>query len=323
MAIKLPSFLAPFARDPIPFLFGWVAGGILAILIPVIQWNKKKQEYYSYYGAYIEYQNQQNNGDNNNNYNSYYPRCKWFQWSCRKTQYYYMQQNGSGDNENWTLPNWFRFLGGTTESEQRWMEENGMDSMSSGALNFVYSWTLVMFIAMLLFGGFAVYKKRPIGLLVVLLAVFAQFALLMLVLLAQGVIMTDDRDLEDEVYGWWGQLSVLMVYTNFWLIIFCVVFVIAFLVRTILERRNAGKDKTLEESAAYQQAYDAPATTATTSQKHASSSLWDDENSAVASIRALFGTRKQAPKTESNTSGGYTQPEVSYKSATDRNMVYA
>jgi hypothetical protein len=144
--------------DPWPFMTAWIIGGILTIWIPVRKWKRASQEYYDSYGYAVEYENQQrayeeqqngNNNNNNNNNNYYnYPNCHWWQYKCRMTQFQY-RQNRDGNNNNddgeyqLQYPGWWVFLGGKTEEDRRWAEEQGMDvteSGSSGALKFVYAW---------------------------------------------------------------------------------------------------------------------------------------------------------------------------------------
>jgi hypothetical protein len=293
MAFTVPARCSAYLADPFPFLAAWVLSGILAIFIPVIRWNRNKQEFYDAYGYAIEYENQNQNQDNNNNGNddgSYYPTCKWFQWRCRQQQFAYMEANGSGDGEeNWSLPTWYRFLGGMTEDDRRFQEEMGVENVNSeGALTFVYVWTMLLFIGVLVYGGFILYKQRAIGGLIVVMAILSQFALLSLILLAHGVILTDDRDLEDDVYGWYGQFSVLMVYTNFWYIIFCITFTVALLVRACC------RDKQTSEAI----------------------KSFTDKNTA--SVKSFFSKKSSTQNVEKQSE--YTEPTVEYKSAVSMNM---
>lgn len=241
----------------VAFITAWVAASVLTVILPVIHWNANRSDYYSYYGKYIEYENQQeqenNDGNNNNNNNGnyyQYRECFWSNWSCRKQQYEYAMMDGSGDGENGgvTIPNWYIFLGGQTEEMRRWTEENtgrgGTQAESTGAEKFVYSWTLIMFLALVGYGAYALHKRQPTTAIVVFLLIFAQFCLLQLILLAQGVISTDDRDLEDSVYGWYGQIGVLLAYTNFWIILFCVVFSAVFIIKGCLVKRGRGGAQT-------------------------------------------------------------------------------
>ena len=45
-----------------------------------------------------------------------------------------------------------------------------------------------------------------------------------MILLPQGVINTDDRDLQNSVYGWHGQTAVLMVYFYYAQVLFGFIF---------------------------------------------------------------------------------------------------
>jgi hypothetical protein len=195
-----------------------------------------------YKGQAIEYQNQQrayeeaqrgnNNNNNENNQNRGWT-CQWYQYQCRKNRAYYMQQSGNGDQIY--TPEWYTFLGGKSEMDQRDREEAGLQGQATGALKFVYSWTMIMFIGILIYGVFSFYRCSahiyPLGVISTML-VFAQFCILMLIVLCQGVITTENRELENSVYGWYGQMGVLMVYTNFWYFVHCFLFSIILTLRT-------------------------------------------------------------------------------------------
>ena len=249
--IRFPiSKLSRAFADPWPFMVCWLIGGILSILVPVLKWNANKQEYYDSYGYAIEYEQQQRayeeqqNGGNNNNNSWYnYPQCHWWQYKCRKSQFNYRQNAMGGGNNNdngnyqFQYPGWFIFFGGETEEDQRWREEQGeIGETSSGALKFVYAWSIVMFVTILFYGCFVLYKRRTVGPLIIMLCMFLQFCLMAMALVCQGVLDTDDRDLEDSVYGFYGQMGVLLVYTYYAYFWFTIVFTVAFVVRAFWER---------------------------------------------------------------------------------------
>lgn len=254
----------PYLKDP--WTISWLVSGAFAIFLPLIIWSSNKSSYYSAYGSakeaedYYEqeqeyykeqqeyYEQQQNN--NNNYYNNYqeqtyYKDCSWFNWACRKSQWDYAtyDENG-GDEDSQTLPGWFVFLGGETEEMQRWKEENtGIRTTSSSAgLNFVYFLTLLLFVALLGYGAVTIGKKLPVTNLVMLLGIMTIIGLMNLIMNVQGVISSDDKDLEDSYYGWYGQMGVLLVYTNFWIMLFCLVFCAAFILQNYLEKRNEKKE---------------------------------------------------------------------------------
>jgi len=233
--------------DPWPFVATWILGGFLALLIPVIHWNRKKQEYYDAYGYQVEYENAQrayeeaNNGNNNNNNNNYYQsNCSWWQWQCRKKAYYYQQQNQDGGGEDEVqVPNWYLFIGGQTEEQRRQAEENGeLGQTTAGALKLVYWWTLLLFCLIVAYGAAVLIKGKDARATVFCLLLFSQFALMLLLLMGQGVIASDNRDLEDSVYGWHGQMGVLLAYTSFWMVLYCLVFTVALTVRLLLQHRQ-------------------------------------------------------------------------------------
>ena len=191
--------------DPWPFVASWVVTGLLAIFIPVIHWNRKKNEYYRYMGYQVEYEQAQRgyeeaNNEQNNNY--YYSNCSWWQWKCRKNAYYQAQYNenggGSGDGQV-NVPNWYLFIGGKTEEQRREMEEMGSTG-ASGAIKFVYWWTLIMFVGIVGYGLFVLAKRRDISGLRIALFLFAQFVLMSLLMTGQGLIETDGRAMEGKLW---------------------------------------------------------------------------------------------------------------------------
>lgn len=247
-------------------LFAWWLSGLVTIFLPVRNWNRSRQAYYSVYGRYIEYelaqrqyqQQQQNRNNNNYNYNAQgyynqngqwvankymYNACRWFQVRCRRQQAKYqqwMQQYGRANNDQRDgqqqrqqmsfTPGWYQFLGGKTsfEGEERGDREemNLSTNSSNGGVKFVYGWSLTLFILVLLYGTLAMWRHRQqIGgphLTTLFMAVLGLFqsALLVLVLSAQGVIVTNDRELASSVYGWYGQWPILLVYFEYALLWF-------------------------------------------------------------------------------------------------------
>lgn len=226
-------------------LAGWALSSLLALIIPVSKWAAERNRYYSYYGQYNEYQQQQNqyeeqgNGNYNGNYNgnNYYNMCSWWDIKCRYQMRRYQQMYGNNNNNNNNggngdqeqaqmramMPGWYFFFGGAVEEDDRDREEMGLSS-NNGSMKFVYACTIVMFIGLSIFGFRAMYSgKDRMGIIVALL-IFGQFSLMNLLTTVQGTIETDDRFFEDSVYGWFGQWSVLVAYTQFWLMLHCFIF---------------------------------------------------------------------------------------------------
>ena len=239
---------------PWPLVSIWWLGGLLTILVPLAQWSRARSSYYNAYGRYIEYEQEQRayeeaqDNQNNNNY-YYYRACKWWQYQCRRQQNQYAQQyNNNNDNngqdeeeQDFTTPGWYQFLGGKSEEDRRRQEEMGLSANSHAAIKFVYIWSLLLFVALLAYGTVVILRLMKqqqqqqqssssswslTTFLAILLVLWIQYALLMLVLLPQGVITTDNRELEDSPYGWYGQFPVLMVYTQFAQLLFCTIITI-------------------------------------------------------------------------------------------------
>jgi len=249
-----------------PLIIAWLVGGVFSVIIPVSHWTREKNSYYSSYGYYIEAENQQreyeegNNGNNNNNNNNgngnyYYEECSWWNWKCRKAQYEYAMYDNNDNNNNGqvTLPSWYILMGGQTEEMRRWEEENtgrrgGATGPTAGE-KFVYIWMVLMFVGILIYGTYVLAKKVRKTPLVVTVLLYAQFCLVTLIMASQGVISSDDREFEDSIYGWYGQMGVLIAYQSFWFMLFSVIFAIVFGVMAILERRRLNKEGIESDSA--------------------------------------------------------------------------
>jgi len=270
--------LLSYLKDPL--LLSWIVAGIFTIFLPSNIWSSNASEYYDSYGYYNEkndyyeqeqeyYNQQQENNENQQDdgyyygYQTYYEDCSWYNWACRKRQWYFANydDNDSGDEITEEMPSWYVFLGGETEEMQRWKEENtgvrGGGATNPAGLKFVYALTIILFLALLGYGAITIGKKQPVTNLVVLLVVMTLFGLINMITSAQG-ISSDDKDQEDSYYGWYGQMGVLLVYTNFWIMIFsvgfCFAFLVKYLVEMFLEKKNTAKadiNEPMEESGEY------------------------------------------------------------------------
>ena len=255
------------------FVAVWIIAGILTIYIPHKRWMEARDDYYTATGYAIEAEQEQRAYEeaqrDQNNEGYYYASdvCKWYQWSCRKAAYLYRQQNENQNEQNGnnnaedatTIPMWYIFLGGQTEEGRRDREESGMNTDTTNALNFMYNWTIIMFVVVLIYGSYTLFRLRQNGTmyLLVTLGLVFQFSLMSMILLAQGVISTENRQMEESVYGWYGQKSVLLVYTNYAIALFSGIYVIILAVTNLVvfittRSRNNKKlqeDKKLEEEA--------------------------------------------------------------------------
>ena len=170
-----------------------------------------------------------------------------------------MQYQDQGEGNREILPDWFFFFGGKTEQMERMEEEAGQTaSMSQPALKFVYAWSMVLFFALVAYGILVVVKRQSYVGLIVAMLLFAQFSLMNLLMMTHGVISSDNRDMEDSIYGWFGQTSVLMACTDFWYIAYCTVFSVVFGVRIFMERRRKMAEGDEERAEAGYQKYEAP-----------------------------------------------------------------
>jgi len=257
----------------------WIVAGIMTMMIPRGQFNSNRQGYYNAYGRYVEYENQQRqyeqqqNGNNNNGNGNYYsyPTCAWYQWQCRKKQYYYRMQM-QDNNDQIRTPDWYRFIGGRAgdgEEDDRFYEEMGMtkpeDPSATGAVKFVFTWSQILFVLLLVYGVGVLLTGRSIVGLVVCMLFFAQFSLLNLLLLGQGVIRTDGRMLEDSVYGWAGQLPILMAYMDLAYVLFCLgfcgLFFVLWVIHKVIAHRLGGGGAAVDSAVAGKEGADGEYTT--------------------------------------------------------------
>ena len=164
-----------FLLKPMTSIVAWITFGILSILVPIIHYTVQNRRHWMYYGQYQE-QDQNQGNQNNQNYNYY--NCYWFQFRCKVKKYYY-SENNSGDNGVY-LPNWWIATFGEAEEDRRQREESGA---SSGVEKFVYAWSLIVFVALLAFGVWALRAKNKTqatstGLLLMTLVVFLNMSLI-------------------------------------------------------------------------------------------------------------------------------------------------
>lgn len=212
-------------------LFSWLLSSILALLIPLSKWAAERNRYHKYYGQYVEYENQQRQYEEqaNGNYNGGYASlCSWWDVRCKYQMRRYQQQygnNGDGGGQEdqqmrAMLPGWYFFFGGAVEEDERQREEMGM-GQDNGSMKFVYVMTMLMFIGMAVFGFRSMYAGKDRAGVIFALVIFGMFSLMNLLTTVQGTVETDNRFFEDSVWGWWGQWSVLVAYTDFWIALHC------------------------------------------------------------------------------------------------------
>lgn len=250
-------------------LVAWMVSGLVAFLAPIIQWSVHKNNFYRAQGYMVEYENQQKQYEeqqNQNNeyqygnesqYASLYKECGWWNIACQRQQMRYAEYYMGGDqnqndayNYNEQIPSWFVFLsGGQSEELSRWKEENTgvrneMDETSpnAGEIFAVIYMFLVLFVVLII-GCATFYKSRPFSALKWGLAFLINMIVVNFLLLP-SLITNEDRMWDDSIYGFYGQVGVLMAYFDFWVIIFSTVFLI---VLNRLEKKNAQEPIKLQE----------------------------------------------------------------------------
>jgi len=210
----------------------WWLGGILSIIIPVIKWNSAKNDFYNGYGRYAEYENNQRANDQANGYDASQFQafnCKWWQYKCRQKEYMFMKdmEGNNGERVQFYALSWYTFVGGKVELESRDREMMGLSiDDNAGAIKFVYGWSIALFVLVLLYGTYVYAAHKRVVALNVVLAIVCQYSLLMLLVLPQGIISTNDREMENSTTGWYGQMAILMVYFNFAQCLFGVIFIV-------------------------------------------------------------------------------------------------
>ena len=117
----------------------------------------------------------------------------------------------------------YTMMGGKIEGDEREREERGI-GQSNGTMIFVYAWSLIMFIGLTIYGWRKLTNGQDRMGLIVALLIFCQFSLLNLLTTVQGAIETDNAFFENSVYGWYGQHSVLVAYSDFWMMLHCFIF---------------------------------------------------------------------------------------------------
>lgn len=246
----------------------WILSSFLAIVIPVSKWTHERHQYYNYIGSYHEYEWKQRQYEELQNGNDIYNGsiCSWWNYICRqraaKYQYYIQNQQGNDQNNNdnrqgnmmTALPAWYIFFGGAIDAEGGGPDaEMRMNSSSNAAMKFVYSCNIITFAGLGIFGYRTLTKGRDRMGLIVALLIHAQFVLMNLITLTQGTIATDDRFFENSIYGWFGQWSVLVAYTDFWMFLHSIIFASVLGVTQLYNRNEIEEVKDITEKDAYVQ----------------------------------------------------------------------
>jgi hypothetical protein len=233
-------------------------------------------EYEQQQREYEEAQNNNDDGNNNNNNgnNSYYgiyKECGGWNFVCKTQQEKYAQtyfgedDDGYDDNGNpvsdESIPWWFTMMssnsnsnGGQSEAMKRWQEENTGQRQEDNDENeakatvgeiLVVSYLMVALLFTVSYGARKLYHQgnaeessssTPTTRGIIVALVVVANLLLLNLLLVPSLISVEERDMEDSIYGWYGQVGVLMAYIDFYGLLFCAGFLVLFLYTN--KRRN-------------------------------------------------------------------------------------
>jgi hypothetical protein len=231
------------------FSLAWIFGGIVTVLVPLIYRTRKMNEYKRMYNMWNweevkQYYEEQYAQQYQGNYQYTWEemkgtwdvnQCKWWQFGCFP---YYINDKGEPQPAAGWFPSWYSGWA-LSEEEREAMMENGQTSQ---ALIFVYVWQILMFTTILIYGLIVIKQNRIVSGLVVALVVFANMSFLSMWMLADGSIITDGEYVQQS--GFYGQFAVLMFITNFWYVLFGVIFSILFALRG--HRMQSEKKKQLQ-----------------------------------------------------------------------------
>ncbi len=256
-----------FQRDSLTF--AWVGTGVATVLLPLTVWGIQRLIYFARFGSEKYMEDQQRNWNNQNNYwgsyygngNNYgnqrvYENCSWLNFPCRRRQWLYATGGGYNQYNNYqgreqNVPGWYIFLGGTSKEMQQWQEQNGEaqgNSFVYGGLGFAYFLTVCLFGWLVVYGASSFAKPEPVNIRPLMLAttIFG----LMNMIMSVGLISSDQDDLKDSYFGWYGQMGVLMVYTNFLIFVYGLGFYVAFGCQSRRAKRRGLKQNRLDEEKA-------------------------------------------------------------------------
>eukprot|EP00980_Cylindrotheca_fusiformis_P012948 scaffold3236_cov66-Cylindrotheca_fusiformis.AAC.14 len=243
-------------------LMAWLISGLVVFLAPLIQWKVRKNQYYKAAGQYIEYEQQQEEQDQNqdddytSDYAAYYKECGWWNIACQRKQMkyanYYMGDNNDQDqdengnyNYQFTIPAWFVIIsGGDSEELRRWKEENtGVrqddldETAPTGGEITVVVFMFLTFLVVLGLGFVTFYKRAGLAPIKWSLVFMIQMCFMNFLLLP-SLISNEDRMWDESIYGWYGQIGVLMAFFDFYVLIFSTVFLIVLYLEDRKQQRN-------------------------------------------------------------------------------------
>lgn len=215
-----------WGQPMVPFVTVYALTGVLALLVPAIQHRRSVKAYQSSY--YYQYEQQNQSYDAGRDWTDI-NNCKWYQFRCQRVwvngngEY---QDNGNDNNNNnnnqgengqyYNIPSWFS---GWSQNNNSRDGASGDTEANSATLKFVYAWQTILFLGILGYSSFMLYKtkgqKWTLQTLLGVLFLWTNACFMALLLLVNGSIYSDGREIE-ELGGFYNQFSVMMFLTNFW-----------------------------------------------------------------------------------------------------------
>lgn len=216
----LSPSLARIASDT--FLLAWNVSSAVTFVVPLFAFSVARltsdQEYDENQNNNNNYNNNYNNGDdkyqnpdNYDQYGNYVGPTYW--WQFWKSNSNYEQEEGS--NDEYGAPWWYI-----------WGEREGgePDEEGSGAVLFVYLYTLLFFAGLIYVGNTTRMSISKLQALRLALFGFANYCFVIMVLLIgmEDVIQTEGREIEET--GFYGQRAVLLLITCLFALVQSIVF---------------------------------------------------------------------------------------------------
>ena len=106
---------------------------------------------------------------------------------------------------------------------------------------------VLLFLGILVYGTVTLYKKANKAPLIATLLFFSNFCLLTLIMAGQGLISSEGRMFDESIYGWYGQMGVLITYQAFWFLCYTAAFATAFGILGCTDKGREYDDKEDDE----------------------------------------------------------------------------
>lgn len=224
------------------FLLAWNVSSAVTFLFPLFAFSVARLTSESEWNQNENQNNDENyyedpyqNPENYDEYGNYVGPTPWWQFWKRNNNY--QEQGEQGSNDERGAPWWYI-----------WGEREGRDNEEeSGAVLFVYLWTLLFFVGLAYLTNTTRKTIGNVETLRLALFGFANYCFVIVVLLVglEGAIETEGREIEED--GFYGQRGVLLLVTVF----FAMVQSIAFVFWTTKRLKNLSAAALIEAQSEY------------------------------------------------------------------------